>query len=71
MGNKKDIESIKKEHLDQFSKLYKELGANRPPEQIFNEFIINTLADMELRLRNLERAQGRADDYLNMHTPLI
>ncbi len=40
-------------------------------QDIVNVFIFEKLASIELRLRNLESAQGRADDYLNMHTPLM
>ena len=32
--------------------------------------IFMRLAMFEIRLRKLERDQGRADDFLNMHTPI-
>lgn len=41
------------------------------PQDFINIFLFKKLADVELRLRHLESAQGRADDYLNMHTPLM
>lgn len=40
-------------------------------QDITNVFLFKKLAAIELRLRRLESAKGRADDFLNMHTPLM
>ena len=40
-------------------------------QDITNVFLFKKLALIELRLRELESAKGRADDFLNMHTPLM
>lgn len=68
MENKKELDRVNKELTDE----YKEYSKGGYDNQImWNSFVQDKLANMELRLRNLERAQGRADDYLNMHTPLM
>jgi hypothetical protein len=48
----------------------KEGMANIDPNAIMQGFVYAKLAEFDLRLKKLERGNERAQDYLNMHTPL-
>ena len=81
MGNNKELEQIifgiQKECHEYVDKMVDQLGKQGElkkdtiPQDFINIFLYKKLADVELRLRNLESAKGRTDDYLNMHTPLM
>jgi hypothetical protein len=81
MGTKNELDeiilSIQKECHEYVDGVVDELGKTGKlkkdtiPQDIINIFLYKKLADAKLRLRDLESTQGRADDYLNMHTPLM
>ena len=76
MRNNKELEAIFSELLDERNKSWvaqmkAEPNLKLSTSQMTDTFVLTKLAEYELRLRNLESAQGRADDYLNMHTPLM
>lgn len=76
MYNKKELEAAFSALLDERNKSWTNQMQSEPnlrlsTSQMTETFVLTKLAEYELRLRSLEAAQGRADDYLNMHTPLM
>lgn len=76
MGNNKELEVIFSELLDERNKFWVSQMESEPnlrlsTSQMTETFVLTKLAEYELRLRSLESAKGRSDDYLNMHTPLM
>jgi hypothetical protein len=76
MDNKKELEAAFSALLNERNKSWTNQMQSDPnlklsTSQMTETFVLTKLAEYELRLRNLEAAQGRADDYLNMNTPLI
>jgi hypothetical protein len=81
MGTKNELDEmilrIQKECHEYVDRMVDQLGKegklkkDTVPQDFINIFLYKKLADVELRLCNLERAKGRTDDYLNMHTPLM
>lgn len=76
MDNNKEMEAVLAGLLDERNKSWVSQMKTEPnlrlsTSQMTETFVLTKLAEYELRLRNLESAQGRADDYLNMHTPLM
>jgi hypothetical protein len=64
MDNNKEMQSI----IDGFSK---ELDTDYSDMGNTIKWVVTKMASMELRLRQLETAKGRSDDFLSRNTPLM
>jgi hypothetical protein len=69
MNDTSEFKKISEEIHDELNKYTQ--GEKFNNQIMMNSFLLDKLAEFELRLRRLERGNEKAQSYLNLHTPLI